>query len=550
MKRRQFITGTSVALGATLLTEATASPTHPSVDGPKCPQPTSLVFTTTPARIDLKDIHSLVEGICGEDTGAWFAIDWLVTNITAQLSAASTLCINLAYPTPNPRILADLEFAPNNIKLRTTSGINSEIYLCDFRAAIVFREPSKKIGSKGRIYSRTWLSWNPVKVKLDSVDARPGELRFYLLAADPTSADYPCVNQDTQVETNTTVFTDNNFSSPDDPEFWNVVAGIRFSTAPMNILDNLVSSLPVLSLVDAMRQFAIAVPMQFTFTGGLCVVHGPSAAAALPICGAMGGTIVKSTVSPPTTKPQMSSPPLETGFNLTFNHTVSPVSRFEFESFPLFGYYLPFKKTFQLLAESLVGPGVLAVDGGTAAIFKWDYFAAARPKSARLTVLASNTTTPNLPTLCLTLDAPLQVRGGASVSMHVGCVDVPLAQSIVKGDVDPSKFTMKFALVDTGEGPAIVVTTDYDCKVDVTFSGPPLIDIVLNVVMASFGNRLIGTELRKIVNRLSFKLVDLSSLGYMPQPGSYVVAPGAIWKIAQSLSNTGALLGLAQHAKG
>ena len=203
---------------------------------------------------------------------------------------------------------------------------------------------------------------------------------------------------------------------------------------------------------------------------------------------------------------------------------------------PPFGYYYPLNWTFKDFANSVIGPGVVASDSGDAFLFHWGYQLSARPKPRSISVTIPPDPGTGRFLAEIDIDAPLDVGGGAAVSMKVGCVMVPLLNSTILGHIDPSKLTLLLQIVNGAQGPELVVTPQYKCDVDINFFGPTMIDILLNIFMKSFGDRVLAGALRNMVNSLSIPLVNLSALEYKGGQKGYG------WRVGQDFRANSVLL--------
>lgn len=533
MKRRNFITSSGVALGASLLKPTESFASSIAVESSPKSNGEGSLESVRISGPKLEDIHKLMEKVCKDNAGnpqvgAFFVVSWLVQNVRRDFSDAEKYIKNLNYPTPFPKINAGLEI---DLSLTDISVNNGDIFLKNFSPAIVYREP----GKNPRPYNTITIKFAPVRLKLSQDLYQAGKLRFYLTTGDPTSNDYPKFTYSAGTP-DATVLKDNQI----DPKDYNTAeAAIRVSTAPIDIINSFVASLPILGIVEAMRQFGIGDPMQFYFDGDLVIVHGPSNVSAISPCGPGAGTKVTSAIQSPTL-----TPPNPTnnsnGFSMTFKHAVDPIDKFGASQYPPFGYFYPLEWSFKDFGIGVVSPGVSASDSGDVALFHWEYHASARPKPNSINVKIAIDPGTHLPELQIRLDCPFDVGGVAGVSMKVGCVTVPLLSTSILGHVDPSEFTLRFALANTGNGPALIVTASYDCSVDISFYGPPMIDVLLNVFMASFGNHLIANGLHNMVSSLNFPLVDLSGLGYLP------ANQARSWRLGQSFHTNSMLFGLEQ----
>jgi len=273
------------------------------------------------------------------------------------------------------------------------------------------------------------------------------------------------------------------------------------------------------------------VPLEFEFTPEHVVIHGPSKFGAGSLCGPPAGTQVNTIVLP-------TSNPSTSPFTWQFTHTVTPVDPSPFTApQPAFGYYHPLSVSFTPLSNNIIGPGVVASDEGGAFLFHWAYQLSATPVTIDVTIIDDPIT--HKPQLQIAIDAPFRIGGVAGFWIKIGCVSVPLASSSILGDVKPSVLTITFSVINTATGPAIVANTSYNANVDVTIFGPPVIDVLLNIIMGSIGDRLLSDALINMVNKLNFTLVDLSIMNYL--------AGATAWEIAQSFRNTSFLIGAQQR---
>jgi hypothetical protein len=318
----------------------------------------------------------------------------------------------------------------------------------------------------------------------------------------------------------------------DAASFSAVLAAIKASNAPLDILDRFIASLPILGIVEAMQQFNLQVPYTFAFVDPYVIVHGPSALGAPSQCGPVAGSAVTSSATSAITPVASGTP---NGFTWDYQHQVTAVSTTTESGEPPLGYYFPNPITFQPLGTSIVSPGVVASDEGDALLFHWGYQLSAKPNQVNVTIDIANTQ--------ISVDAPMMVGGVAGVSMEVGCVSVPLLSSSMMGDVKPCTFTMQLALTETGTGPAIVALCSLNASVKVTFYSPPMIDLLLNVVMGSVGDRVVSHALQNLVNQLNFKVVDLSILNYLN------VIP-SVWNFVASYRTDSVLVGAEQRVTG
>lgn len=542
MKRRDFIASSGAILGASLLkpseslSQLTAREYLPAADEGTNEMKANAQSATVSMTLD--QIHQAMEHFCQDEAGnaqvgSFFLVSWLVANIKNDFTNAQQYTKDLSYPTPFPKINAALEIDPRNINLSIVSG---EITLDKFSPVIVYKEP----GPNPRPYNRIAIDFAPLRLKLSEDPTAAGKLRFYITTADPKNPDYPRFKV-TRGTPNSKVLADNQIDAKD---YDRAEAVIEVSAAPIDIITSFVASLPVLGIVEAMRQFGIGDPMRFDFAGDLVIVHGPSMISSASPCGPGAGTKVTSAISAPHLTPPNTANG-SNGFKMVFNHAVEPVDAFQSTANAVFGYYYPLEWSFKDFGIGVVSPGVSASDRGDFALFHWEYHASARPKPNSVTVQINDDPSTHLPELKIKIDCPFDVGGAAGVSMKVGCVTVPLLSTSILGHIEnPSEFTLKFALANTSSGPAVVVTANYDCNVDIAFYNPPMIDVLLNVLMGSFGNRLVAGELRRLVNSLNFPLIDLNGLAYAVGND---VQP---WRLGQNFHKKSALLGLEQGRRG
>jgi hypothetical protein len=495
--------------------------------------------------LTLDQLHTLMENACHDasgnpQVGAFFRTDWLIDNLRTQFHDPATVAAigKLKYQTPFKNVKAALRVDLSRTDL--TMDMKGNIWFTDFSPVIVLADPQSKI------YNQLAVEFNPVLLKMDLDATAAGRLRFYLTTNDPKDPGFPTfvqtslgANPPTMTGPDLSVVTANGYTAQ---TYADVERAIEASEAPLDILDSFIASLPLVAVVEAMRQFQIGVPLTFHFEQGYVIVHGPSLFSPSDKCGQMAGTTVTTTISPspkPTTPPTPTSPE-KNGFTFGFNHSVSAPAAPGVAGSPTppFGYYFPIHLTFGDFGESVIGPGVVASDSGDAFCFHWAYQLSARPKPRSITI----TVPPNPGTSGflaeIDIDCPLDVGGGAGVGMKIGCVMVPLLSSTIEGHVNPSKLSLFLKLVNSSQGPELVVTPQYDCSIDVNFYGPPMVDVLLNILMASFGNRLVAGALRNMVNSLSFPLVNLSALEYRGGQKGYA------WRLLQNFRRQSALVTL------
>jgi hypothetical protein len=553
MKRREFIANTGAIVGSSLLDTSelrTAERIGVSANGPRTTQNPLRPNTTqkkakppsgpTPS-LNLDQLHTLMEQVCKDaggkrQVGAFFRIDWLVSSLRNQFHEAASAIGKLIYQTPFKNVSAGL--AVDLVKTDLTIDAQGKIWLTDFSPVIVLTDP------QARVYDKLAIEFNPVPLKMDFDTSDPSKLRFYLTTNDPNDPGFPTfvqneigANPPSITGPDNAVVIANGYTAQ---TFGDVINAIQGAEAPLDILDSFIASLPLVAVVEAMRQFGIEVPLRFTFDQGYVIVCGPSGAVQSDKCGPTAGTTVSTAITPAPKPPSPPTNPPQNGFGFTFNHMVSIAtpSSTSVSSDPPLGYYYPINLSFESLANSVIGPGVVASDTGNALCFHWGYQLSARPKLNSIKVIVPADPSGAGFLARMEIDAPLDVGGGAAVSMKIGCVTVPLLSSTILGHVDPSKLTLTLSITNTGQGPEVIVTAQYQCAVDIGFYGPPMIDALLNVLMASFGDRLIAGALQNMVNSLTFPLVNLSRLEYLGGQN------GNAWSIGQHFRPASALIAL------
>jgi hypothetical protein len=518
MKRRDFLTQTGAVLGTSLL---------PQSDVVEAVTNLSLSESLVQANTTLDQLHDLMSQKCLDhdgnlQVGAFFEVSWLLNNLSKQFKTADIS--RLRYPTAVPEISAGLSIDMAKLGLSLQNG---HFTLDNFVAVITLSETK----ASNRTINTVTLKFAPVPMKLAADVERPGNLRFFLLASDPKDKNFPKWSASTGT-VDATVLKDNNISRA---TYDSVETMAKAVAAPLDVIDSFIKSMPLLGIVGAMQQFQIGTPNEFVLANGYVIVHGPTNVSDVQKCGPSAGTRVITTSSH-SAQPS-AQPDLPNGFKWTLTQAVTPVDNVANTTAPAFGYFYPVKWTYDGFGKSVIGPGVVASDSGNALMFHWGYQVSARPKPQKIDVTIKSDSA-GKPEAFITITAPLDVGGGAQVSMKVGCVTVPLLSSYVEGHVDPSVFTIKLNLVNNGASTVLVATVDYNCAVDISFHEPPMIDVLLNILMASFGNRLVAGELRKLANSLSVTLVDLGGLAYTTQ--------SAKWRLGQSFRKDSFLAALAQ----
>jgi hypothetical protein len=571
MKRRDFIVNTSAILGSSLIESqkalsATSKRSNSNDLGDHAetsqvatlrpplrrgrPATITLPPSTSPPPLSLDQLHALMVSVCrdgsgNQQVGAFFRIDWLVSNLATQFKDAASAIAKMVYQTPFKSVSASLkiDFTNAGISNRPQTDITidaqGKISLTDFCPVVVLTDPHSKI------YNQIAIEFNPVSLKMNLDTMNLGNLRFYLTTNDPSDPAFPTfnvvdigANPPTLTGPDPNVLAANGYTS----STWaQLETSIEAAEAPLDILDSFIASLPTVPIMEAMRQFDVGLPLNFHFEQGYVIVHGPTVTKEPELCGPKAGTTVATTIAP-TPNPTSPSSPGHNGFQFAFKHTVSsPILPTVIGTTdPPFGYYYPINFTFGDFANSIIGPGVVASDSGDAFLFHWAYQLSARPKPQSISVtIPAN---PNAAGFLAQIDinAPLDIGGGAGVSMKVGCVTVPLLSSTILGSVNPSKLTLTLKIVNGGDGPELVVLPQYDCNVNVTFYGPPMIDVLLNIIMASFGDRLVSGAIRNMVNKLSFPIVNLSALDYKKGQSGYG------WRLGQHFLSRSILVTLEQ----
>ena len=172
-------------------------------------------------------------------------------------------------------------------------------------------------------------------------------------------------------------------------------------------------------------------------------------------------------------------------------------------SSPNFAYYYPQQITFQPLINNAVKPAIAIGDNGSFLAFQWFYGAVANLKSG-FPAIAINITAKTI-----TIDFPLEILGGAGACLKVGCIYIPLLSSMLEGVVSPSTVTLTLT-VDENEV-SLYAKPSYPAAVNVRFYNTPMVDVLLNILMGSFGNNLISTALKNAVNKMNFKLFDFQA---------------------------------------
>jgi hypothetical protein len=433
--------------------------------------------------ITLSQLHDLMDAhTSNREVGVAFSIKFLLEQITEQVRRAQAAAQALSFPTALPKINATLELDTSSLRIDL---VGSDITLSGFQPVVVLKEPL----TTQRPYNRIRMDFDPVTLRIDT--GEPGEelLRFYVTTAIPAFNVFPG-------SPDLAVITDNGMTLAEYEARENAALAAFLA---VDVLFEFVGSLPLPRVIAAMRTIGIDRPYNVRLDSGYVLVSGRQRTLADHACECGPGVGVKIE-SRTTFHPATSGGSFE--HNRTAHRVEIPPTAPDID--PPLAYYYPRSTSFEVLANSVVGPGIAATDSGQALMFRWFYQAFARPRSIRVTL---NTTVPSI-----IVDAPMDVGGGAGVSMKVGCVSVPLLHSLVRGSVDPCTFKVEFTIVETGSGSAIVAYASLEARVEVEFFNPPMIDILLNILMGSIGNRLVAQELGRMANRLSFRLVDLNDL--------------------------------------
>lgn len=453
--------------------------------------------------VTLAQLHDLLDAHTNKtEVGTAFSVKFLVEQVTEQLRRAQAAAQALSFPTSLPRISATLEVNPAGLSIDL---LGSEITLSGFEPVVVLKEP---LPGK-RPYNRIRMRFDPVPLRIDAAESGDEILRFYIVNPTPAFSTFPGTPD-------LAVITDNGMTLDEYQSRENATLAAFLA---VDVLFEFVGSLPLPRVIEAMRTIGIDRPYNVGFSSGYVIVSGRKRQLGDPCeCGPGAGLSIQKR-----TRTNLTS----SGGHFEHSHTTQPVNPpgKATENDPPLAYYYPRSTSLEVLAESVVSPGIAASDSGQALMFHWFYQAFGRPVSIRVTLDPA--------ALTLTVESPMDVGGGAGVSMKVGCVSIPLLHSLVRGSINPCKFQVRFTIVETGTGPAIVAHASLEATVDVEFHSPPMIDILLNILMASFGNRLVGEELGRLANRLSFRLVDLNALALEAPFG---------WRLLESVRPESALL--------
>ena len=459
----------------------------------------------------LDDIHDLLQKHCAPDNliGCAINLSFLEKTLNRQLQAARPDFVTHKYPTALPEINAGLDLEPATLQLRVSAA---EITLTGFNPIIVLSEPS---GAQ-RPYNQIRIEFDPVALKLDPSPSDRDSLSLGL-AAIPSFRSI-AGSPDTAV-VNANGMTISQYQARE--------AAILASTAPAEILDSFIASIPLPSVLTSMETFGIGIPRRFVAEAGFWVITGVPVTKGSPSNCPPPGVVFERDTTPPTLT--------ETTANQNGVHIGRSVTaRFVEPQHPgnpddtAVAYYYPKETTFEALTESTLKPALGASDSGQAFLFKWFYHLSAILRQLTVSFIP--------PERRIDIDAPFDIGGGAGVSLKVGCVYVPLASSQVFGEFNPSLLTIVFGIATTPEGPVVTSACSYNAKADISFHNPPLVDLLLDIFMGSIGNRLIERELGRRAQMLSRRLVSLNQL--LPS------ASFQRWRAMQNLRTDSVLIAL------
>lgn len=456
------------------------------------------------AGVSATDIQKKLETICGSKLiGCAMNSKWLLAQTAAYIRQSTVQINKTSEPTSIPKIRAGIDFNPNSIRLQT---INSRIILSGFSPTIVLLEdmPAR------RAYNKLQVLFDPTELKID-LDYSNNRLGLFLSNSLPKFHIPDIENTPSNPHLDQTVLNDNGITTADFLQNQKII--LYSNNNLIQLLDGFIRSLPFPKLLEAMKTFRIDPPYQYTFSDDYIYISGSLGLSndSCPCAGADGFRVTTDLTKTPA--PRQTEADTTNAFTFQYKHSLTPTTQASDRVRPVndidtpdFAFYYPKTITFTPLVNNQLTPAISFGDEGSFLLFSWFYRASANIKS-NFPVIVIDTAKRQL-----AVDAPFDIVGGAGVSLKVGCIYIPLLHSMVKGSIDPSKLVITPMLTFDTNGLALYAKPDYTAKVDVQFFDPPMVDVLLNLLMGSFGNNLIGKEMRKKINGLNIKLIDFPSL--------------------------------------
>jgi hypothetical protein len=444
------------------------------------------------------ELHTILRNTCRESLGFAFEKSWLIRETQRLLRQvrASTILAN-GIQTPFGDIYITLDLHPETISIRSRGG---QLILSGFQPVLRFLSTPAR-GSRGYAEVRLDYEDSPLKV---AVDSSGKHLRFYSTELLPAFAKQSNFDQ-AAIEAD----------GLDLQSIQRVVDEQMLADANVNdIFSNLVESLPFPHIKEEMRTFLFGGGIDYTSAEDLVIVFSATnrEVDAPCSCGAGENMISQQRRSPTIAKPITGEVGAETnGASVSLQLSVEPADGLgsgpiDDSHYTPLAFYYPKEQTFDALFDGALRPALNVGDSGAFLCFHWFYNMTAAVRSLSIEPVGDI-----FPPL-FHVTGEWSIFGGAGVDLKVGCIRTNLLHSNILGYIN-LRLDAQFYIVETNSGPSIRLATKANVDLDVDFSGPPLLDILLNIVMDSIFDRLIGLELSNRLSQVNVKLVDLGRLG-------------------------------------
>lgn len=498
MNRKHFLKQSAIIYGSILL------PNNSNANSTDLEQ--NPLFQPPIEGVSAIDLHKALKNICGTSlVGCAVNSTWLINETAREIRKVANFISKTNKPTSIPKINAGIEIDTTKISL---TAKNNVITLGGFSPTILLLEAQGQF----RAYNELKVVFNPVKLKIDIDYSNNNKLRFFLFDGNASFTIPDIQNGGTNPNLAENVIIDNGM---DKNQFLRFQELIMLSNNNMiQLLDGFAASIDFPKIIEAMNTFQIIPPYQYTFQDGYIFIFGtPGLSDGNCSCAGADGfritTNLKNSIVP--TQPGGD----ENGFSFEYTRTQTPLvvpdDRLKTVpdiDTPDFVYYYPQKVTFAPLVNNKLTPAISVGDEGGFLFFNWFYRASANIKTNFPKIIIDSVKKQ------MEVEAPFDIIGGAGVSIKIGCIYIPLLHSLLKGSIDnPSKLTITPTITVDSNGVAVYAKPDYSGKVDIQFFSPPMVDVLLNVIMGSFGNNLISKALRDKINSLNIKLIDFSITG-------------------------------------
>lgn len=446
--------------------------------------------------------------VCGPNkVGCCFSRSRLLDVLVAQIGAVQkNIELLPPFPTAFPNVSVSVSIDSTTVNfVAGTQGIELSVDI-----VMYLRESSQP----QEIYNDLKFSFARVPMRVVESPLYGGTLGFVAGTATPsftrTSGD---------VATNAKKLAVLKRNQIELADYQKIELAVLGTTNAVAFITDFVEGIPFPTLVDAMRTFIISSPFVTVFAEDYYVITGrnelrPPCICASEVATRMEHQLEMHTVTNSGKKASRRVATAMAGVKGTFDiQSPAPekVKTSLSRDLP-YAFYYPKEVSFTIFGKSVLEPAIVASDRGKWLAFLWDYSAFAALTKSGIMVDMS------IPNSTVTFNFPLDIGGSAGTALRVGCVTVPLARVDVVGEVDKSFLTLKFDIVKTPTGWKLIVAPSYQSHFDVYFAGLPGLDILLNILMGSIGNRLISRGLGARVAGMQADLVQIGDIGQLSWP--------------------------------